>query len=83
MKKMKAPYPMEISIGGTETPITKFDSQIVAAATPTPFARRELGNTSAGMTQAKGPYDTPYVRTIEIWYVVSYTSLILELCIYR
>jgi hypothetical protein len=49
-------------MGGTAIPIQKFDSHIVAVASPTPFARLELGNTSAGMHQASGPYEQAYPR---------------------
>jgi hypothetical protein len=34
----------------------KLASQLVAAAMPTPLARRELGKTSAGRTRARGSY---------------------------
>ena len=35
----------------------KLASQMVAVARPTPFARFELGNISAGKVQASGPYE--------------------------
>ena len=59
-KKRNVPHPSLMSISGTTTPMIKFASQFMAVAAPTPLARLELGNTSAGRTQARGPYETAY-----------------------
>jgi hypothetical protein len=56
-KKKYVPQPSLMNISGTTTPMIKLESQIVAVASPTPFARLELGKTSAGSVQARGPYD--------------------------
>ena len=55
-RKETFPQPMETSICRTTAPMIKLASQFVAVAIPTPLARRELGNTSAGRTRARGPY---------------------------
>ncbi|XRM42325.1 hypothetical protein ABZX51_005548 [Aspergillus tubingensis] len=57
-KKRYVPHPSLRSISGTTTPIMKLANQIIPVAAPTPLARLELGNTSAGRTHANGPYET-------------------------
>lgn len=58
-KKIKAPYPVASTMGGTIRPMMKLKSQLLTVLHATPLARRLEGKSSEGMDQGMGPQERP------------------------